>query len=84
MLRAPQRVEIEVVGGLVEYEEVRLGGEHHHDQQTTTLPARQHADRRVLSGRVEPEPFEERTIFPIGLPVRTGHQLPHDHVGIER
>ena len=48
------------------------------------LPTRQHADRRVLRGGVEPELLEQRLVLVVGLTQRAGHQLAHRDVGIER
>jgi hypothetical protein len=49
-LERAQRVEVEVVGGLVEHQQVRFGGQHHHELQPPPLPARQHL-ARARTGR---------------------------------
>ena len=45
-----ERVEIEIVGRLVEHQQVRLGRQHHHQLQPTTLAAREHLEP-VRTGR---------------------------------
>ncbi len=82
-LERPQRVEVEVVGRLVEDQQVRLGRQHHHQLQPSPLATRQHPHRRVLGGRVEPEPLEQRPVTVVGFPMRSGDQLPDDGVLVE-
>ena len=84
VLEGAERVEVEVVGRLVEDQQVRLSCEHHDQLQAPLLPTREHADRRVLRGGVEPELLEQRLVLVVGLAQRTGHQLAHRDVGIER
>ncbi len=76
-----QGVEIEVVGRLVEDEQVRLGGEHHHELQPATLTTRQHPHRRVLRRGVEPEALEQGAVLEVGFSMGAGDELAHDGVG---
>ena len=59
VLERPQRVEVEVVGRLVEQEHVRLGGQGEEQLHPASLPTRQEADRRPLRVVVEPERLQQ-------------------------
>ena len=57
VLERAQRVEVEVVGRLVEQQHVRLLDQRQQQLQAAALAARQRADRRQLGVAVEPEPL---------------------------
>ena len=79
-----QGVEVEVVGRLVENQQIRLPSQHHHELESPLLPSREHSHGRVLSRRIEPEPLEQRLVLVIGLAERTGDHLADRDVGIQR
>ena len=83
-LERPQRVEVEIVRGFVENEQVRLGGQHHHELQPSTFASGQHLHGCVLGSRVEPETFEENAVLPVGLAQRARDDLAHDRFGFEQ
>ena len=68
VLEHAQRVEVEVVGRLVEQQHVGPGAQREHELQPAPLAARQQPDRRPLGVGVEPEPLQEAGV----LPVRAG------------
>ncbi len=83
VLQGPERVEVEIVGGLVEQQHV---GERRHCQQqlqATPFAARQGADRGPLQVGVEAEALHEPHLLPARLGGLAGHRLPHPLVGVE-
>ena len=83
VLQHAQRVEVEVVGRLVEQQHVGPGPQRQHELQPPPLAARQQADRRPLGIGVEPEPLEEPGVLPVGQPGRAGHGLVDPHRRVE-
>ena len=59
VLEHGQRVEVEVVGGLVEQQDVRSGDEQVQERDPPPLAAGQPPDLGALEGPVEPEPLGE-------------------------
>ena len=70
VLQGPQRVEVEVVGGLVEQQHVGLLGQREEELHPPSLTAREEADRRPLGVVLEPERLQQPSVGPVGLPVR--------------
>ena len=69
VLEGAQRVEVEVVGGLVEQQHVRLLRQGQQQLQAAALAAGQERDRRPLGVVVEPERLEQAGVGPVRLPV---------------
>ena len=81
VLEHAQRVEVEVVGGLVEQQHVRPGPQREQELQPPPLAAGQQPDRGPLGVGVEPEPLEQAGVLPVGLPGRAGDGLATRIVG---
>ena len=62
VLERPQRVEVEVIGGFVEEQHVRLLDQGEQQLQAAALAAAECADRRELGVAVEPEAAHERDV----------------------
>ena len=83
VLEGAERVEVEVVGRLVEQQDIRVLGEHEHQLQPPSFASGKLGDRRVLGCGVEPEPFEQRLVPPIGGAGTAGEGIDEPMVGIE-
>ena len=79
----PQRVEIQVVGRLVEQQHVRLVGEHEQQLQPASLAAGQRADLGPLRIGIEPEPFHQRGVLMRRRVARSGDGVANAHRGVE-
>ena len=77
VLEGPQRVEVEVVGRLVEQQHVGPLGQDEQQLQPAPLAAGQRADRRPLGVAVEPEPLEQGGVLPVGPAGRPGDGVAH-------
>ncbi len=80
----PQRVEVEIVGGFVKHQQVWFGGQHHDEQQASSLPSREHSHRGELCCRIEPKPFEEHPVLPVRLSERPGDEFSYNRIRVER
>ena len=83
VLQDPQCVEVEVVRGLVEQDDVGLRPQGEHELEPATLTARQQPDRCPLGVGVEPEPLEEAGVLPVRAAGRPGDGLLDGHRGIQ-
>ena len=81
VLEGAERVEVEVVGRLVQQQDVRALAEDEGELQPAPLPTRQQAHRRPLHVRAEPQALQQRGVGPVGPPGGPGHQLAHAGVG---
>ena len=84
VLERAQRVEVEVVGRLVEQQHVRLLRQREQQLHPPALAARQQADRRPLRVVVEPERLEQAGVGPVRLAGGPGDRLPHPLRRVER
>jgi len=84
VLDSAQRVEVDVVGGLIEQQDVRSLGQDEQQLQSPALATRERADRCPLGVAVEPEPLQQRGVMPVRVAGRAGHRVPHPPGRIER
>ena len=83
VLQRAQRVQVEIVGGLVQQEDVGTLGQHQQQLEPAPLAARQQLDRRPLRVAVEPEPVQQPTDSPVGFSPAGGHGLAHALVRVQ-
>ena len=73
----PERVEVEVVGRLVEQQDVGQGRQHEQQLEPALLATGQRADGRPLGVVVEPEPLHQSHLVPARLARLAGHGIAH-------